>query len=187
MQNIAQTVERISKKSFIRIILIAIPVTISAIYTNHKNREYEQENAALEKRLKEAESDVVTLKSNMLVISLADDSFPNPKWIKSVDLMMLKLNKAFEDVYLKPYGLSRSDYIGEYDYDIWPANMAAKFRDGDRMVLQAESPMTFYENVSMDTTQPPKRVKVTKYPIKVNGVIVGVGGYVDLNPGEDEN
>lgn len=180
MQNIAQTVERISKKSFIRIILIAIPVTISAIYTNLQNREYEQENSALEKRLKEAERDVLTLKSNMLVISLADDNFPNPKWIKSVDLMMLKLNKAYENIYLKPQGLTRADYIGEYDYGVWPPEIASQFREHDKMVLKAGKPMTFYEYWKLDSLQPLTKVKVVKYPIRVKSTIVGIGGYVEL-------
>ena len=52
------------------------------------------------------------------MLSLGEDNYPNPKWVKSVDFMMLKLNKAYEDLYLKPYGMRRADYIGRYDYDI---------------------------------------------------------------------
>ena len=39
MQRWHHKLEILSKKFFIRVVLIAIPVAISAIYTNEKNRE----------------------------------------------------------------------------------------------------------------------------------------------------
>lgn len=186
-------VESASKKIWIRVFILALSVAISAIYTHQSKRSIEKKYENTSERLSvlneenyELKNDVESLKRNMLILSLADDNFPNPKWIKSVDLMMIKLNKAYEKAYLEPYGMTRDDYIGEYDYDVWPEDVAAGFREGDRMVLEAGTPVTFFEELRMSEKEPYKKVKVTKYPIKVNGVTVGIGGYIDVDYGKQE-
>lgn len=187
-------IEGLAKKNWIRVLTVVISVGTAALYTNAKLRRTElryeeclEDSRLQDKKMMQMQRDIVGLKSNMLVLSLADDNFPNPKWIKSVDLMMLQLNKAFEDVYLKPQGLKRADYIGNYDYDIWPDDIAAQFRNGDKLVLRADTPMTFYEYIQIDSLKEPEKIKVVKYPIRVNGTVVGVGGYVELNhDGEDK-
>ena len=175
--------ERIAKKFYIRVITIAVSVGISAWYVNHEKKRYFEEAVELRKsdrekndRIHKLENEVSQLRSNMIILSIADDNYPNPKWMKSNDLMMLKLNKSYEDIYLKPFGKSRSDYIGKYDYDIWPEDVAFRFRENDRKVLMSKKPITFSEKVPTADGKEIE-VEITKYPIIINGEIIGIGGF----------
>ena len=175
--------ERIAKKFYIRVITIAVSVGISAWYVNHEKKRYFEEAIELRKsdrekndRIHKLENEVSQLRSNMIILSIADDNYPNPKWMKSNDLMMLKLNKSYEDIYLKPFGKSRSDYIGKYDHDIWPEDVAFRFRENDRKVLMSKKPITFSEKVPTADGKEIE-VEITKYPIIINGEIIGIGGF----------
>lgn len=179
-------IEQYSKRVWIRVLLISISVAISAIYTNESKRSIQksndqcvEQNTVLAAKVRNLENQTETLKNNMLVLSLVDDNFPNPQWMKSVDFMMLKLNKSYEKVFLEPYGKKRSDYIGKYDYDVWDKEIAEAFRHNDLMVLEAGRPVSFKERVWLDGRF--REVEVVKYPIKVNNVIVGIGGYVEMD------
>ena len=167
--------------------MIAIPVAISAIYTNSSNAaletqigDLESKNTLLQAKLRNQESEYDRLKSNMILLSLADDTYPNPKWLKSTDGIMLRLNKAYEDLFLRPLNYTRSDYIGNDDYAIFSKDIADNFRKHDRYVLKIGKPVTFMETVIMpDGTR--ENVEVTKYPWIVNGHTLGVAGYMDID------
>ncbi|MDC7994449.1 PAS domain-containing protein [Altibacter sp. HG106] len=179
--------ENLSKRNIIRVLMIAIPVAISAIYTNSSNAALETQigdlkskNTLLQAKLRNQESEYDRLKSNMILLSLADDTYPNPKWLKSTDGIMLRLNKAYEDLFLRPLNYTRSDYIGNDDYAIFSKDIADNFRKHDRYVLKIGKPVTFMETVIMpDGTR--ENVEVTKYPWIVNGHTLGVAGYMDID------
>lgn len=175
--------ERWAKTSLIRVMTIAISVGIGAVYTNNQSQAIAKENFRLRKiqeianeKVTELEIQVEKMRSNIVLLSMSFDDFPNPRWTKSADLMMLKMNKPYEEMYLDPIGKTRQDYIGKYDYDIWPEDIAYQYRLNDREVMREKRPITFEEKVingSGDTLT----VQVTKYPIILNGTVFGVRGY----------
>lgn len=185
LQKMKMKIERILKLYMIRIVIIIIPVVVNSIYTNSKNKAQDLVINVLKKENDSLEADVNRIRANMLVLSLVDDNFPYPKWLKSTDLMMLKLNKSFEDTFLIPSGFTRADYIGHYDYEIWPEEFADNFRESDLRVIRTRRPYSFIETVK-DVSGNLIELEVVKYPIIQNGVLLGVAGFSkDINNKED--
>lgn len=166
--------------------LVAIPVVISALYTNHENLELKLENRScnseiikLKAKSLNFERDQDRLKNGLLQLSVAQDVFPNPKWFKNTDGTMLQLNKAYEALYLIPNGLSREDYIGRSDFDVWPFEVAKSFRYFDSLVIATGQTITNLEPIQIRGAK--DSVEVTKYLVKVNGISVGVAGFVNID------
>lgn len=184
--NILTKIEKMAKRVWIRIMLIAIPVVISAIYTNAENRELRLENKdcqseilILKAQALNFEADQNRMKNGLIQLSIAQDVYPNPKWFKSVDGTMLQLNRAYELLYLEPNGLKRSDYIGRTDEEVWGAEIAEAFWKMDSTVIFTGKTITRMEPVMINGRI--DSVKVTKYLVQVNGIAVGVGGIVNID------
>ena len=175
-QNNLNAFKRFVSKSYIRIILIVIPTAIGAIWTNWENKQLKDQRKEAIRQLDSIKLRVTALEKNLLVLSVTEDNFPEPKWLKSSDLMMLSLNKAYEDQFLIPFDLRREDYIGNYDQDIWDAEMALRFRENDLAIIRNKIPMTFTVPI-FNNKGDLINWKVTKYPIIVNGMVIAIGGY----------
>ena len=184
-------IESYVPKAYIRVFGFAIVVAIGAIFTNWESRnvakECRESNKANEGRIvkqdaqiRNLEASYEKLRANMLLVSMAEDNYPAPKWLKSPDGVMLRLNKAYETEFLLPFGITRSDYIGRTDFEIWPDEIARKFREKDQFVIKTGEPVTTIEVVEYpDGTR--ENFEVTKYPWIINGTVLGVAGYVDVD------
>lgn len=120
--------------------------------------------------------EISDLKTALIVLKAASDKFPFPYWIKSEKGKMLFLNKAYYNKYLKHRGLKISDYIGEYDYDIWDKEIAESFRKNDGLIISANRPLTFIEVVNGE------KLHVTKFPMYLEDYLYGIAGveYLDF-------
>jgi hypothetical protein len=124
-----------------------------------------QENTELREELTE-------LKVNNIMLKASSDYLPFPFWIKDRSGVMIYLNSAYEQTYLRPRNLSALDYVGKRDEDVWGKEIGDKFRQHDSLVLAKDRPITFIE---LDGQ------KFTKFTIRLGDYIIGVAGveYID--------
>tara|TARA_R110002012_G_scaffold320805_1_gene545661 strand:- start:5553 stop:6206 length:654 start_codon:yes stop_codon:yes gene_type:complete len=181
-------------KAWLRVLAFSIAVAVGSIFTNFekwdlkqdirkcatKNETLEGENVKMQAEIRNIRRDQEKIKNSLLLLSMSEDNYPAPKWLKSVDGVMLRLNKAYEKEFLLPFDITRDDYIGHTDFEIWPHEVAKKFREKDQMVIRSGEPITDIETVEYpDGTK--ENLEVTKYPWTINGTVFGVAGYVDVD------
>ena len=115
------------------------------------------------------------LKLDLQLLQSSAREIPYPMWIKSRDFRMLSLNKAYEKTWLIPAGLTASDYLNKYDWEVWGHDIAKEYQKNDQWVL--DNDRTFYGIEHINTESHGSRILyITKYPIHVNDNIVAIGG-----------
>jgi len=113
---------------------------------------------------------------NSILYSNAIDQLPFPYWVKNMDGTMMRINVAYEKMFLLPRGLNRFSYINNKDSSVWPVEVAAQFKESDNKVISSKQMMKFKENVIINSAL--KEVEVYKFPIYLDDMIIGVGGIV---------
>lgn len=133
-----------------------------------------------EKRCKEDYDSLSTkfekLKLDLRLLELALPELPTPMWTKSSDGVILKLNKAFEDKYLRPLGKWNEEYIGKTDIEFWGKEIGQIYHDNDIIVMKSGKTQIFREPVK----QPDGKI-VYDYTIKYvrkldDEYVIGLGG-----------
>ena len=135
-----------------------------------------KENEELKRQVLELQMIQVVTSQNSLMFSNSIDDLPFPYWVKARDGTMVKLNKMYEDLYLKPKNLRRSDYIDKTDYAIWTKSESDRFRKNDLEVITSKSIKTYYEVFEVNGRI--YNTKVFKFPIYLNNNVIGVGGII---------
>jgi PAS domain-containing protein len=148
---------------FIFIIVISIIfLLIYLINTNKKEFKY------LKKEKEKLEKNILNLSNGQKEYL---ESSPLPSWAKDDKGNMIWLNSAYE----KEFNVDKTDYIGHNDYDIWPEEIAAKFKLNDNDIIKNGKSKFFIEIVGDGKDK--KILYVWKFPIKsINGKITQVGG-----------
>ena len=134
----------------------------------------EDENRTLRHRIAQLERENYTLLHNIALLESAHQDLPLPMWLKDKDGRMLAVNLAYEKSFLQPIGKTRQDYINQTDFDIWPDEVAERYRSHDRTVMNTGEPLYFREEMQLNDEVEP--VMVLKYPRSVAGIVVGVAG-----------
>ena len=134
----------------------------------------EDENKILRQRIAQLERENYALLHNIALLESAHQDLPLPMWLKDKDGKMLAVNLAYEKSFLQPIGKTRQDYINQTDFDIWPADVAERYRRHDRSVMNTSEPLYFREEMELGDVKEP--VMVLKYPRSVAGIVVGVAG-----------
>ncbi|MCB1177166.1 MAG: PAS domain-containing protein [Leptospiraceae bacterium] len=116
------------------------------------------------------------------------DSIPGFAFLKDSNLNYVQANRTFCDLLHIPYEQIR----GKTDYDIFPKDLADKYTNDDKKVIQTGKPI-FVEEVTVDQTNKGKRfvVATRKLPWKDDeGNIIGIYGLgfdiTELKEIEDE-
>ncbi|MCC6545634.1 PAS domain-containing protein [Candidatus Sumerlaeota bacterium] len=78
--------------------------------------------------------------SEMRLRGIVDHS-PALIYIKDMDGRFIMINRDWSGL----FGLSPSDILGKRDYEVWPAHIAAQYRENDFKVIQSGQPMQFEE------------------------------------------
>lgn len=111
-----------------------------------------------------------SIKNDFILVRASQDQIPMPRWIKNNDLKMIWVNKAYEEMYLIPKGITAAEYISNYDDYVFGHATGEQWRANDKYVLRTKRPITFTEEVNG------MQITVVKYPFKVGEVFLGVGG-----------
>lgn len=128
-------------------------------------------------RLFEMESDLTTLRAHLIVLESSHFDHPFPQWMKGVNGEMLIMNKAYEQMFLRPIGKFINDYIGKKDQDIWPQHLADEYKDNDDWVIRTGQVWQGYE-VILDENKKEKKIRIIKFPRYNGRTIIGVSGQV---------
>jgi len=139
---------------------------------------YIEENALLKlenRELNDLKRDVALLRQQINLLESRTQSLPVAAWLKDLNYVMLTLNDEYERLFLLPKSLNKSNYIGQTDYDIWPEEVAKRFRKHDEWVIKYKQTLKVIESYQ-DANGVTRQLYVVKYPWSAGGVVVGVGG-----------
>ena len=149
-------------------------------YSNFTDR-IEKRLAECEERCRNCEAEhmetKLQLREMQVKIALfesAHQDSPLPTWLKDADGTMLSLNSAYEEIFLIPRGMTKADYLHKKDIDVWPEELAARFRQHDLRVQTSGQEWRGMEEVIVGG----ERVKwrILKYVRYSGGVKLGIAG-----------
>lgn len=115
------------------------------------------------------------------VKSMSIDTFPIPYWIKEKrgnKFVMIYLNDAYEDAYLKPNNLTREDYLNKMDIEVWSKDVALAFYKNDIECYNRKGWTEFYEWVNIGGEK--IRRKFVKQYVSQSGAEYVAGMSVDF-------
>lgn len=138
---------------------------------NEKLRQREELNRA---EIQKISTEISELRQTVMLLESAHQDLPIPMWLKDTKGVMLSLNSAYEDEFLFPRGLTRSDYIGKRDVDVWPKEVAAEFMTHDSKVLRSGKIFHGCETVLIGET--PSKWRIIKYPRYSGDIKIGIAG-----------
>lgn len=142
-----------------------------------ENQKHLQTQNDLYKKLAEHERKISALNTKLLIMESAYMHIPVPSWLKDLDGTMLALNEAYEDNFLKPLGLSRADYVGKTDFDIWDEETAKEYQQNDVKVLNSIEKVWFgKEKIVLNGVDVTDQWKMLKYVRFAGDLEIGIGG-----------
>lgn len=144
------------------------------VYKN-ENNEFRSRILALEEKVAEDQIALISLQSQLTLLRTAYNDSPFPTWLKDTNGVMLDLNPAYENLFLKPMGLTKVDYIGKTDYHIWPEDVAAKYIQNDLRAMKSEY-WIGEEKIMVNDNNVGNIWQILKYGRYMDGVCVGVTG-----------
>lgn len=134
------------------------------------------------KRLRKENEEISTLKTEVgqlqnavTLMESAHQDLPVPMWLKDANGKMLALNPSYEEIFLIPRGYVRKDYVGHFDEDVWPKDVANSFTANDRKVFRTGIVYNGFEMVP-DAHGVLRKWQVIKYVRYSGRVKIGIGG-----------
>lgn len=100
------------------------------------------------------------------------DNFPFLVWLKDRDSCFLAVNRPFSQACGRP---SPEAMVGLTDFDVWPADLAARYRADDFSVLSSGCGKTVEE--PLDIAGQRVWYETYKSPIKLDGQVIGTVGF----------
>ena len=99
------------------------------------------------------------LAENQRFLAAIMDYSPNGIVIKDLNGRYLKVNPRLEKI----VGMSASDIVGKYDYEVFPREIAERFRKNDHIVAETREPLSTEERA--DLSDGSHIFLITKFPL----------------------
>ncbi|MDD5066848.1 MAG: diguanylate cyclase, partial [bacterium] len=100
------------------------------------------------------------------------DSIPDMAWLKDKESRFIEVNHAFVDA----AGMAAEELKGKTDYDVWPKDMADRYRSDDRIVMQT-GVMKKTEEPLIDQNKRESWIEAIKVPIfNDRNEVIGIAG-----------
>lgn len=115
------------------------------------------------------------LKASVTLLKASAPTIPIPMWVKDTNGIMLSLNDAYEQTFLKPLGKTRNDYIGKTDTEVWGEEIAKEFRINDNIAALSDEPISVFENVNIGNGIF-KEYNIIKYRNKIADLVISIAG-----------
>ena len=138
--------------------------------------ELEERVSAHDKEQAEAKEREGYYKNKLTLLQTAHHDLPFPQWLKDVNGVMLSLNHAYEEMFLVPLGKKADDYIGNTDFDIWPADVAERFLENDKKAKEKGGYWMGIEPIWLKNSDISPYWRIAKYGRFVGNVCVGIAG-----------
>lgn len=122
--------------------------------------------------------EISDLRTKIVMLESAQMSSPLPMWLKSTGTddrpgVMLAVNRAYEDMFLLPFGKTADDYIGRTDAEIWGDALGSGYWENDLSVIRSGNSLDILE---VNPLTDKRTLRVIKYPRMYNGRIIGIAG-----------
>jgi len=144
-----------------------------------------EENKEYRKSIDELREEITIIRSKMQTFESGQMDLPLPMWLKDLDGKMLSFNRAFVDIFLKRYEIEEHKYLGNYDHDVWPADVAATFKLHDDWVKKHKKVWKGKEVMVMEGET--IFLETVKYPRYAGRTLIGVGGMCWIQKEEINN
>jgi hypothetical protein len=130
-----------------------------------------------ETQLNEMQGTISELRSQIILLESATNDLPFPMWLKDIESTMLYVNEEYENLFLKPMGLTTLDYMGKKDVDIWGEEIGKKYIESDKktLAMKGKSYLTL-DPIILNGNNLSEHWKIIKYLRFVGKVVVGIGG-----------
>lgn len=141
--------------------------------SNIQSREQDllAELESLREKVQELESTQRKLRESEKRCRLLLGSLPQKIFFKDRDSRLVSVNET----YAKELGLTAEQIVGTSDYDLYPRELAEKYRADDQKVMQSRKPMTIIEKHLDGASE--SIVEVTKAPVvDDDGTVIGLMG-----------
>lgn len=101
------------------------------------------------------------------------DAIPDVAWLKDPSGRYLAVNETFA----RACGRSRADVEGRHDGEVWPAEIAEKYRADDLLVLESRRPLRVDEPFQPALAEGPSWVEAIKTPVLAeDGSVAAIAG-----------
>lgn len=137
----------------------------------------EKEVRDLQGQLKDRDTEVQTLRHQLMIFESSHIDIPLPVWMKDTDGKMVFLNNVYEDMFLLPRGYSIKDYLGKNDFSVWSEDIALAFIKNDKEVMRTKKHIRRIEQLE-DANGNKYYADLLKYPRKFNNTVIGISGIV---------
>ncbi|MDF0554973.1 PAS domain S-box protein [Kamptonema sp. UHCC 0994] len=115
-----------------------------------------------EEKLKKQEHQIKSLLNNI----------PHIAWLKDPESIYIAVNEPFA----KACGLTPEDIVGKTDFDLWPSELATKYRQDDFQIIASGQQKVIEESI-IDALGNTFWVETIKTPIYSEGKIIGTTGF----------
>ena len=115
-----------------------------------------------EEKLKKQERQIKSLLNNI----------PHIAWLKDPESIYIAVNEPFA----KACGLTPEDIVGKTDFDLWPSELATKYREDDFQIIASGQQKVIEESI-IDALGNTFWVETIKTPIYSEGRIIGTTGF----------
>jgi diguanylate cyclase (GGDEF)-like protein/PAS domain S-box-containing protein len=124
------------------------------------------EDITARKQLEERISEVIRQQQAIL------DNIPNIAWLKDREGRYVAVNEPFS----ASFGVAPEDLVGKNDHDIYPPELAAKYKK-DSMEVMASGTRTYFEESIVDGEERIQHLEKIETPIfNDTGVVIGIIG-----------
>ena len=124
---------------------------------------------SLQEQVNQLQQERAQLQTQFLLLQTSHESSPLPMWIKDQSGRVLAANEAYEKYYLRPIGKTLEDWIGNYDRDVFPQDVAEDWGKNDLWVFQNE--LTFDGEELVDIGGGRRaRHRIIKHPRYARGI-----------------
>lgn len=136
----------------------------------------DKENEELKEEIDKLKAGFHEMQISLLYIKSAHYSSPFATWVKNRNGIMMTVNDAYENLFLKPRGLTKFQYLGYKDSQVWPEALAKEYAKNDAYVMEQEVEWRGYETVILKR----KKVqwRISKWPVydDMRRKVVGIAG-----------
>jgi PAS domain S-box-containing protein len=123
---------------FVRNALESIASPIGNVLSRiHSRKDLQDLSDELESQFQERTAELASVNAQLLKTKWQQkallDSIPDIAWLKDLESRFIAVNEPFAQT----CGLKPEELVGKTDLDIWPGNLAARYRADDREVLRS--------------------------------------------------
>jgi len=163
--------------AFARNALESIATPIGSVLARIRSREViENLSANLEAQVRERTAELASVNAQLLKTKWQQkallDSIPDIAWLKDLGSRFIAVNEPFGQA----CGVKPEDLVGKTDLDIWPGNLAARYRADDREVIRSGK-MKRVEEPLVDINGRQTWIETIKVPIlNADRQVIGTAG-----------